>query len=152
MKDKVFLDTNILIYAIDSSDKEGAKRNTAKSLIKKIIEGENGAISIQVAQEFFQISTKKIKAPISVDDAIEYLKYISIMEVVSPGFEVVVLAARLQQKHRFSFWDAMIIQSALSIGCKKVFTEDLQDGFVIDGLEIINPFKKTKCQSNLKPK
>ncbi|MGR3318629.1 MAG: PIN domain-containing protein [Candidatus Anammoxibacter sp.] len=142
MKDKVFLDTNILIYAIDSSDNERAKRDAAKNLIKKIIEKENGAISIQVAQEFFQISTRKIKTPISVDDAIEYLKYISIMEVVSLGFEIVVMAARLQQKHHFSFWDAMIIQSALSIGCRKVFTEDLQDGFIIDGLEIINPFEK----------
>lgn len=142
MKDKVFLDTNILIYAIDSSDKENVKRDIAKDLINEIIEKENGVISIQVVQEFFQISTNKIKVPIQVDEAIEYLKYISVMEVVSPGFEIVVLAARLQQKNHFSFWDAMIIQSALSVGCKKVFTEDLQDGFVIDGLEIINPFKE----------
>jgi predicted nucleic acid-binding protein len=142
MKDKVFLDTNVFVYAIDSSPRERKKRDIARELISKTIERENGVISIQVVQEFFQVSTQRIKVPISIDDAIEYLKYISIMEIVIPQFEMVILAARLHQKYQFSFWDAMIIQAALTVGCKEIHSEDMQDGLIIDDIKITDPFKK----------
>lgn len=144
MKDKIFLDTNIFVYAVDTSAQNTEKSLMARDLIGKIIEDGNGVISLQVMQEFLQSTTKKIDVPLSIDDALEYLKYISIMEVVTPNFDMIVLAARVHQKHNFSFWDSMIIQAALSVGCKEVLTEDMQDGFIIDGMKIINPFKEIR--------
>jgi len=140
MKDKIFLDTNIFIYAIDKSPGERRKQNVAQELIRKTIQKESGLISIQVMQEFLNISTRKIQVPLSVDNAIEYLKYIAIMEIVVSDFEMVVLAARLSEQYELSFWDSMIIQTALAGNATMILSEDMQDGMMIEDLKIVNPF------------
>jgi predicted nucleic acid-binding protein len=73
MKDKVFLDTNIFIYSVDSSPDQKRKADVARELIKRQIRGGTGVISMQVRQEFYQVSTQKIRVPLSMEDALEYL-------------------------------------------------------------------------------
>lgn len=140
MKDKIFLDTNIFVYSIDSSTELKQRRDVARKLVTSHIREESGVISIQVLQEFFQVATRKIETPISIEDALEYMQYMSILQIVAPDFDMVVAAARLHQKYSLSFWDALIVQAARTADCTQIVTEDLQDGFRIDGLTIRNPF------------
>lgn len=140
MKDKCFLDTHIFIYAIDTSHALKKKRERARHLIREHIQNETGVISIQVLQEFYQVSTHKIQTPISSTDALEYLRYMAVLETVHPEFDMLVAAIRIQDKHGFSFWDSLIIQAALKAGCAKLLSEDLQHGFEIDPLILENPF------------
>ena len=140
MKGKIFLDTNIFVYSIDSSAEQKEKRNVARKLVKTHIREESGVISIQVIQEFFQVATTKIRTPISAEDALEFMQYMSSLQIVTPDFDMVVAAARIHQKHSISFWDALILQAAKTADCFQVLSEDLQDGFRLDDLTVKNPF------------
>jgi predicted nucleic acid-binding protein len=140
MKDKVFIDTNVLLYAIDCSASMASKRDAARRIIREQISGESGVISVQVLQEFFAASTSKIQQPISADEALEFLHFISVMETVAPDFPMVVSAVRLHRRCSLPFWDAMIVQAAMAANCKVLLSEDMQDGLQIDSFTIRNPF------------
>jgi predicted nucleic acid-binding protein len=86
MKDKVFLDTNILVCAIDSTTESNFKRDIARRLIRENIENESGVISIQVIQEFYQVATRKIEIPVSTEDALQFIQHLSILNIArKPG-------------------------------------------------------------------
>ena len=140
MSDRVFLDTNIFVYSIDSSPVQSDKRDRARGLIREHLETEAGVISIQVFQEFFAASTSKIPSPLSIEEALEFMHYISAFEIVIPNLDMVIAAIGLLQKHGFSFWDAMIVQSAVIADCTLLLTEDFQHGFQLGPLTIKNPF------------
>jgi len=140
MSDKIFLDTNIFIYSIDSSPREKRKRDIARGIIKENIRNETGVISIQVLQEFYQVSTHKIKVPLSIEEALEFLHYVAILETVKPDFALIVAAILLQKKHNVSFWDALILQAAKTVGCMVVYSEDLKDEMRIENMTVKNPF------------
>ncbi len=140
MRGKIFLDTNIFIYSIDSSSEQEEKRNIARELVSTHIREESGVISIQVVQEFFQVATRKIRAPISVEEALEFMSFMASLQIVTPDFDMVVAAVRMHQKYSLSFWDALILQAAKTAGCFQVLSEDLQDGFRLDELVVKNPF------------
>ena len=103
MKDKVFLDTNIFIYSIDSSPESSHKRDTARDLVREYIENESGVISIQVLQEFYQVATRKIETPLSTEDALQYMQYMSIIETVIPDYDLVVAAVHFHKRYLLSF-------------------------------------------------
>ncbi len=140
MNGRAFLDTNIFVYAIDSSPPQSEKRDRARGLIREHLEAESGVISIQVLQEFFAASTGKIPSPLSVEEALEFIHYISAFETVIPNLDMVIAGIGLHQKHGFSFWDAMIVQSAVVADCTLLLTEDFQHGFQLGPLVIKNPF------------
>jgi predicted nucleic acid-binding protein len=140
MSDKAFLDTNVLIYAIDSSPEESRKSSFARNLIHQHIAYGTGVISIQVVQEFYVTATRKIAEPLSTDQALEYLNYLSILEMVRPDYAMVAAAIHIHRKYQLPFWDAMIIQAAVSAGCREIFSEDLNDGLEISGTKLVNPF------------
>ncbi len=140
MSDKVFLDTNIFIYSIDASPDQAAKRDVARRIVRDHIRNDSAVLSVQVLQEFFNVATRKIEVPLSIEEALEYLHYIAILETVQPDFHLVVSAIHLHQRHAFSFWDALIVQSAKTAGCAQLLSEDLQHGFALDNLMVKNPF------------
>ena len=141
MKDNVFLDTNILIYAVDASPAYRRNQEIARKLIATHIQNETGVISIQVLQEFFVVSTGKIKVPLSSEEALEYIQYLSILEIIQPNLDMVITAIHLHQKHLLSFWDAMVIQTARAADCSLLLSEDLDSGFRLGSLTIQNPFQ-----------
>jgi len=140
MTDRVFLDTNIFAYAIDTAPSQISKQGKARELIRQHIEMETGVISIQVLQEFFVVSTNKIPVPLSSIEALEFIQYISVLDTVIPSLDMVIAAVGLHQKHGFHFWDAMVIQSAMAANCNLLLSEDLQHGFQLGSLTIENPF------------
>ena len=140
MKDKVFLDTNIFVYAVNSSQQWSRQQTIARSIIRQQNENESGVISLQVVQEFYQVATTKIAVPLSTEDALEFIRYMSCLEVVAASLDMVIAAVHLHQRHRLSFWDALILQAAQSAGCTQVLSEDLQHNLRLDNLVVLNPF------------
>ena len=140
MKDKVFLDTNIIVYAHDRSS--GNKHDVAREILDYMWESRKGVISVQVLQEFFVCVTKKIVKPLTINNARAILEYLSTWDVVTNDKYITLKAIDLQEKHRFSFWNSLVIQAAVQGGASFLLSEDLPDGRVVEGLKIFNPFTK----------
>ena len=136
---KVFLDTNIIIYAYDSS--AGKKHEVAREILTGLWDSGLGVISTQVLQEFFINVTKKIPKPIDIDLAKgiigDFLKW----DVVVNDGESLLDAIDILVEYKYSFWDSMIIQAAVKGGAELLLTEDLEDGKVVKGVKIRNPYK-----------
>jgi predicted nucleic acid-binding protein len=108
--------------------------------VKEHVENDSGVISIQVLQEFYQVATRKIERPISADSALQFMQFMSAMDIVIADFDMVTAAVHLHRKHSLSFWDALIVQAAKSAGCSVVLSEDFQHEFRVDNLVVKNPF------------
>lgn len=141
MSAKFFLDTNIFVYSFDS--KSGEKQKIAMALIAEALASQNGMISYQVIQEFLNVATRKFATPLTVHDAQDYLqKVLDPLCQIYPDIDLYHETLALAKRTGYSFYDSLILTSALAGSCKKIYTEDLQDGQQIAGLTIINPFKK----------
>ncbi len=135
-----FCDTNILIYAFDKIEHE--KRSIAIKLLKDLMGHSRLNISTQVLQEFFVTVTRKIKKPLSVENAISVMDDLSQWFVFTVDKAAIRKAAGLSGDACLSFWDALIVVSASRSGSRVLFSEDLNHGQVILDVEIINPFLK----------
>jgi predicted nucleic acid-binding protein len=133
-----FADTNILLYAYDPT--AGEKYEAASALIDRLWRERRGAISIQVLQEFYVNVTRKITKTSDSEIAVDTLKSLARWRVHSPLPDDVIAAATLSSRHQLSFWDAMIVRSATELRCDTLWTEDLNDGQVIEGVQLSNPF------------
>jgi predicted nucleic acid-binding protein len=98
----------------------------------------SGVVSLQVLQEYFVTVTRKYG--IGAADARRKVELFAAFDVVEPVLGDVLAAIDLHRLHNVSYWDALVIHSARSAGCKQVFSEDMQHGQVIDGVRIVNPF------------
>jgi predicted nucleic acid-binding protein len=134
----LFLDTNVLVYAYDSS--AGQKHNQAVQLIQSCWENENGCISIQVLQEFFVTVTRKITKPLDYQTAQQIVNDLTHWRLHAPIANDLLQAMDLQQIYQLAFWDALVVQSAVSIGCKQLLSEDLDHGQVYGNVLVINHF------------
>lgn len=133
-----FVDSNILIYAHDLS--AGQKHGRARELIKELWESGDGCLSIQVLQEFYVNVTHKVAKPLAPEAAAQIIADLSVWRVHRPGVEDVLDAIQLQIRYRISFWDAMIVASAIQSGCQTIWSEDLKPGQVYDRVTVQSPF------------
>jgi predicted nucleic acid-binding protein len=136
MSDKAFFDSNVLIYAMVSGD---SRRERAQQLVE-----QGGVISVQVLNEFVAVARRKMRMP--WEDVIEALDAVRILfpSPVSITLEAHEAALKIAQKYGFGIYDAMIASSALEANCSTLYSEDLQDGQIIDRrLTIRNPFSLT---------
>jgi predicted nucleic acid-binding protein len=134
-----FLDTNILVYAYDCSAK--LKHDLAVELLENCWENENGCLSIQVLQEFFVTVTRKIDLPLDHQTARQIVADLAQWHVHTPKANDLLQAIDLQQSFQLAFWDAQVVQSAASLGCKLLFSEDINHGQIYGDVQVINPFK-----------
>jgi predicted nucleic acid-binding protein len=140
MKDKVFLDTNIIVYAHDHSS--GDKHAVAREIMDYLWESRKGVISVQVLQEFFVCVTKKISKPLLIKNAKIIIEYLSTWDVIVNDKYITLKAIDLQEKHRFSFWDSLVIQAAIQGRANILLSEDLPDEQIVMDLKILNPFTR----------
>ncbi len=136
--DLQFVDTNILIYAHDRS--AGDRHTRAQDLIRGLWQSSEGCLSIQVLQEFYVSITQKVAKPLTPDMAVRIIADLSVWQVHRPGVEDVLDAIRLQDRYQTSFWDAMIVASAIQLGCQTIWSEDLSTGQVYDIVTVTSPF------------
>ena len=136
MTDKVFIDSNLWIYLYDEKDEQ--KQNIIKTLISDNF--NDILISSQVLNEMYNILTKKLKLEHSEVKEI-VVETIANFEVSEIGVLDVVNAMEIKEKYGFAYWDCLIIAAALENECKILYTEDLQNGQIIENkLKIVNPF------------
>jgi predicted nucleic acid-binding protein len=135
---KTFLDSNILVYSVDQSRAEKDKHTRAVDLLS--VQPEDLVVSTQVLQEFYVVTTRKLKTRLSEERAAAAVRGISKLEVVSVDTSLVLAAIDTSRTVRLSLWDALIIEAASRAGCDRVLSEDLSAGQVIRGVRIENPF------------
>jgi len=136
--DEVFVDTNILVYAYDTS--AGEKYVRAAAIIKNLWKSGRGIISTQVLQEFFVTVTRKIAKPLDSSAAKQIVKDYLVWKTIVVNGEIILEAIDILTDHKYSYWDSVIIASAIEAGASKLFSEDLSDRQKIKSLTIENPF------------
>jgi predicted nucleic acid-binding protein len=137
--DKVFVDTNVIVYAYDKD--AGEKHRVAVNIMKDLWRSGLGTISTQILQEFFVTLTKKISAPLAISVARETIRRLSRWDVVLIDVDTIISATELQERYKYSFWDSLIIAAAAAGGATTILSEDLADSQTIKGITIKNPFK-----------
>jgi predicted nucleic acid-binding protein len=140
MHAKYFIDTNIFVYSFD--DRQPQKKEKALALIREALRTSMGMISTQVIQEFLNVATQKFAVPMKIEGAKEYLRLVlNPLCQVYRDLALYESCLELQDETKYSFYDAMILAAAVQGGCASLYSEDLQDGQVIRGVTVANPFR-----------
>lgn len=137
MTDRIFVDTNILVYAHDTESRE--KHLVARDVLRELWNNVTGIVSPQVLQEFYVTVTRKIANPLPKHDARQIVNTYAIWCTQITSADILA-AFRVEEQAKLSFWDSLIIASASNAGATKLLSEDLNSGQVIAGVEIENPF------------
>src|ERR1700683_4397965 len=134
-----FLDTNVLIYVFDKDSPN--KAAVARQLYSRLVREKSGLVSVQVLQEFFVTLSKKFTVTLSADDVEREVRDLSaLLKVIETDVALVLDSITLSRRYKLSFWDGLIIQAALRGGASVLYSEDLQEGQIIDSITIANPF------------
>ena len=131
-----FLDTNVLVYADDTRDP--LKQDRAVELIEQLGRTRSGVVSTQVLQEYYVTAVQKLKSePAHAQRKVEILGR---LDVIKLDLTLIIRAIEFHRLQQTSFWDGLIVAAAQSGGCAILFTEDLQHGRRLAGVQVINPF------------
>lgn len=144
MRDRAFIDTNVLVYLYSNSEKE--KQTTAKKII---IESDiELLISTQVLGEFTNVLYRKYNYSIdAIKEAItDFKKNFSIISITT---DMVEQSIDLMSRYKYSYWDSLIITAAIKSNCSILYSEDCQHNQVLEKkLKIINPFRPENHQTS----
>src|SRR4051795_4382839 len=137
MTAKVFLDTNVLVYAAIGTGTDERKRQRALALI----ESEEFGTSAQVLQEFFVTVTRKAVRPLSAAQALERIEQLTAFPCCAIDHRIVRIAIEQSERHRISYWDAAVLSAAQAMACQTAYSEDLNDGLQYSGVRVIIPLQ-----------
>jgi predicted nucleic acid-binding protein len=136
---KVFLDSNVIIYAFSDDP---------RSVIAEVLLADGGDLSVQILNEFTNVARRKLGFDwVQVEDALKAIR--TLARAIHPiDLETHSGALVMAQRYGFSFYDALIVSSALRARCEILHSEDMQDGLLVEGiLRIVNPFKVSTPKS-----
>jgi predicted nucleic acid-binding protein len=133
---EAFFDTNILLYAGSSAPADSRKQRIAEELLLTV----PFALSAQVLQEYIANALGKKALGLNEDNVTAMLDALSIVEVLPITRELVIRSLQVRRRFQVSHWDASIIAAALELGCKILYTEDLNHDQDYGGVRAINPF------------
>ena len=133
MTDRDFLDSNILVYAYDRDQPQ--KQALAQTLLISGIENETSVVSAQVLSEFFTVATRRIPAPLSIDQAEEIINLVGTLD-----FSLVCRAISTHRQYGISYWDSLIVAAAERARCSRIISEDMNTGQSYHGIVAVNPF------------
>lgn len=134
----VFVDTNVLVYALDEADLK--KQEAARAWRAELWKSRRGRISYQVLQEFYAKVTEKW--PRARSAARAEVRDLVAWRPVAVDAGLLERAWTIQDRYPLSFWDALIVAAARSASCRYLLTEDLQADQDLDGVLVINPFRR----------
>ena len=133
---KVFLDTNVLVYAQDLDAPH--KRERSRQLMTEMAASGRGVISIQVLQEYYVTATRKMGvAPLAAKSVVQSFRMFEVVQLSPDLIEQAIDRSVLSQ---LSFWDALIVAASAASGCTTIYSDDLNAGQVIGGVKVVNPF------------
>ncbi len=130
-----FLDTNVVVYAFDGA--EPAKQRTALAVLES---DDRLVVSTQVLLEAWWTLTRKLAAPLSEDQATAVVDELCRLPVVQTDSELVKRAIRTSCHFRIALWDGLTVEAARAAGCRRILSEDLQQGQDFAGVVVENPF------------
>jgi len=133
-----FVDTNVLVYAEDSDAKD--KQRLARDLVLQLWDLRDGVLSVQILQEFYVTVTRKLKKPLAVGKARDIVDEYLTWTVVDNTGAILLDAIDLQRHAKLSFWDALVVQAAITAGCDRLYSEDLNAGQRFGAMLVVNPF------------
>jgi len=137
MKDKIFVDTNVFVYAY--SDDNILKHKTAKNLLQKDLAEDFIIVSTQILNEFYSVMSKSKSSHQEIANYVREIAKQTYVKLVT--IESIELCLKIREKYHFSWWDSLVLVSALENGCRIIYSEDMQHKQVIENtLEIVNPF------------
>lgn len=131
-----FLDTNVLVYAVDRHDPR--KNRIARAIIADL--ETPFAVSAQVLNEFYSVATRKLDPPLPPSIASATVRKLAAGRVVGIDAQLVLAALDVSVNNQLSIWDALIVCAANRAGCHTLLSEDLNHGQVIEGVAVVNPF------------
>jgi predicted nucleic acid-binding protein len=135
----VFVDTNVLVYAVDAG--AGARHTSAREWMTTLWERETGRLSIQVLQEFYVTVTRKLRPGLTTAEAQREVRALLPWAPIEINPVIIERAWFIESRYGLSWWDALIVGSAQTLGCRTLLTEDLQHGQQFDNLTVISPFR-----------
>lgn len=135
----MFVDTNVLVYARDSSEPE--KNRAAMAWMRELWQSRSGRLSHQVLQEYYVTVTRKLRPGLPPAIARDDVRSLMEWDPVQPCPALVEHAWTIEERYGLSFWDALIVAAAAASGAAKLLSEDLQAGASIEGVSIVNPFR-----------
>lgn len=133
-----FIDTNVVLYSVSTSEQERAKREVAR----RVLESHDLCVSTQVLGEFFHQATRSTRADAITRGAagarVDTLRRFPVQPITE---EIVVAAIATCARYQTSYWDALIIEAARAIGADTVLSEDLNHSQDYGGIRVVNPFR-----------
>ena len=136
---RVFFDTNVLVYCFDSSAPQ--KQSRAKDLIARALNTRQGVVSYQVVQEFCNVACKNQRLSLPHERILACIKLmLQPMNQVAPSPELLEAALLIHSESSFSFYDSLILAAAQAAKCASLYSEDMQHGQLVGGVRIVNPF------------
>lgn len=134
----VFVDTNVLVYCRDRS--EVTKQPRAEEWIAHLWESGAGRVSIQVLNEFYVTVTNKLRPGLDPAMARGDVRSLLAWQPVPMDPLAIEEAWGIQDRYGASFWDSLIVASALRAGSRYLLSEDFRDGQIFDGMRVVDPF------------
>ncbi len=133
-----FLDTNVLLYSISRAPEEASKCAQARALLDR----DEGAISVQVLQEFYVQATRPSRSDkLPHDIAVGLMRTWTRFPVQETTLALVAAALEIKAAYTLSYWDSAIVAAARALGCNVLYSEDMNHGQIIGGVTITNPFR-----------
>jgi len=133
----VFVDTNVLLYAVDEADLK--KQEAARQWRSELWKSRRGRISFQVLQEFYANVSERW--PAAREQAVAEIRNLTAWRPVSIDAAVLENAWKIEERYQLSFWDSLIVSAAKAASCRYLLTEDLQADQELDGVVVVNPFR-----------
>ena len=133
--ERVFLDTNVLVYTVDQTEHQ--RRHRCRDLLGRLRSSGRAVISTQVLQEFYVVTRRK--AGIADQRAAAMFRNLRQLPTVTVTPDLIDQAIACHQADRIAFWDALVVVSAASAGCAAVLSEDLNAGQTIQGVQVVDP-------------
>jgi predicted nucleic acid-binding protein len=139
MSARLFIDTNVIVYAYDTANPE--KQAIAQELLANAVLQGDAAVSAQVFGEFFHTVVVRRKLMTSEEAALAITAIEGGIEVAQITFQLVKDAIEIHERYQLRYWDSLIVATARHLGCREVASEDLTDGQDYGGVVVANPFK-----------
>ncbi len=138
MADRIFVDTNIILYSLDTA--AGHKHRVAKEKMRELWESRSGCLSTQVLQEMYVNLIKKIPRPLRPSEAREIVRDYEPWVLNLITVDAIVRAGEISERVKLSFWDGLIIAAAEQVGATVLLSEDINHNQSVAGIRILNPF------------
>ena len=138
MTGPIFVDTNILVYSRDARYPE--KQARAHEVLAFLWESKLGRISYQILNEYYVTVTRKLKPGMDQASARCDMRDLLTWKPLRSSENHLNRAWEIESRYQLSWWDSLVLASAIEAGCDRIFSEDLQHGMTIFGIMIENPF------------